>query len=253
RLEKFAGRVQQQLESSDLDQYRALLEKLSPQDDLDMETLAAALLKMAQGERPLIVQPDAPRPQRREFRDRDDRRDDRRSPRDSREGGDRPRRERRDVGEMELYRIEVGRDDGVEVRHIVGAIANEGDISSRYIGNIKLFGTHSTIELPKGMPGDILQHFTRTRILNKPMNMQLLGDAQPQSEARGERRGGGRDFGGERRGGGNREGGREGGRRFSSERREGGREGGRSSFSREGSRGPRREEGAAAAPRRREF
>ncbi|WP_276724478.1 DEAD/DEAH family ATP-dependent RNA helicase [Pantoea septica] len=253
RLEKFAGRVQQQLESSDLDQYRALLEKLSPQDDLDMETLAAALLKMAQGERPLIVQPDAPRPQRREFRDRDDRRDDRRSPRDSREGGDRPRRERRAVGEMELYRIEVGRDDGVEVRHIVGAIANEGDISSRYIGNIKLFGTHSTIELPKGMPGDILQHFTRTRILNKPMNMQLLGDAQPQSEARGERRGGGRDFGGERRGGGNREGGREGGRRFSSERREGGREGGRSSFSREGSRGPRREEGAAAAPRRREF
>jgi len=255
RLEKFAARVQQQLESSDLDQYRALLEKLSPQEELDMETLAAALLKMAQGERPLIVQPDAPRPQRREYRDRDDRRDDRRSPRearDNREGGDRPRRERRDVGEMELYRIEVGRDDGVEVRHIVGAIANEGDISSRYIGNIKLFGTHSTIELPKGMPGDILQHFTRTRILNKPMNMQLLGDAQPQSEGRGERRGG-RDFGGERRGGGNREGGREGGRRFSSERREGGREGGRSSFSREGSRGPRREEGASAAPRRREF
>jgi ATP-dependent RNA helicase DeaD len=87
---------------------------------------------------------------------------------------------------MELYRIEVGRDDGVEVRHIVGAIANEGDISSRYIGNIKLFGTHSTIELPKGMPGEVLQHFTRTRILNKPMNMQLLGDAQPRPE-RGER------------------------------------------------------------------
>ncbi|MFO6483959.1 DbpA RNA binding domain-containing protein [Escherichia coli] len=61
-----------------------------------------------------------------------------RGPRGDRE--DRPRRERRDVGDMQLYRIEVGRDDGVEVRHIVGAIANEGDISSRYIGNIKLFG-----------------------------------------------------------------------------------------------------------------
>ncbi len=46
--------------------------------------------------------------------------------------------------------------------HIVGAIANEGDISSRYIGNIKLFASHSTIELPKGMPGEVLQHFTRT-------------------------------------------------------------------------------------------
>lgn len=199
RLEKFAAKVQQQLESSDLDQYRALLSKIQPTaegEELDLETLAAALLKMAQGERTLIVPPDAPMRPKREFRDRDDRgprdRNDR-GPRGDRE--DRPRRERRDVGDMQLYRIEVGRDDGVEVRHIVGAIANEGDISSRYIGNIKLFASHSTIELPKGMPGEVLQHFTRTRILNKPMNMQLLGDAQPHTG--GERRGGGRGFGGD--------------------------------------------------------
>jgi ATP-dependent RNA helicase DeaD len=229
RLEKFAAKVQQQLESSDLDQYRALLSKIQPTaegEELDLETLAAALLKMAQGERTLIVPPDAPMRPKREFRDRDDRgprdRNDR-GPRGDRE--DRPRRERRDVGDMQLYRIEVGRDDGVEVRHIVGAIANEGDISSRYIGNIKLFASHSTIELPKGMPGEVLQHFTRTRILNKPMNMQLLGDAQPHTG--GERRGGGRGFGGERREGGRnfsgerREGGRSDGRRFSGERREG--------------------------------
>ncbi|QHB31219.1 DEAD/DEAH family ATP-dependent RNA helicase [Yersinia canariae] len=216
RLAKFAAKVSQQLESSDLDMYRALLAKLQPEEEFDIETLAAALLKMAQGERPLILPPEAPRRPQREFNSRDDRgsdrgdsrRDSRREPRsDSRDGGERPaRRERRDVGEMELYRIEVGRDDGVEVRHIVGAIANEGDISSRYIGNIKLFASHSTIELPKGMPGEMLSHFTRTRILNKPLNMQLLGDAQPHERRErpaggngGERRGGGRSFGGERR------------------------------------------------------
>ncbi|MFO4002462.1 DEAD/DEAH family ATP-dependent RNA helicase [Enterobacter hormaechei] len=242
RLEKFAAKVQQQLESSDLDQYRALLSQIQPVaegEELDMETLAAALLKMAQGERSLIVPPDAPMRPKREFRDRDDRferrgdRNDRgpRGDRPERGGEDRPRRERRDAGEMELYRIEVGRDDGVEVRHIVGAIANEGDISSRYIGNIKLFGSHSTIELPKGMPGEVLQHFTRTRILNKPMNMQLLGDAQPRPDRGGERRGGGRGFGGERREGGRSEGRGGEGRRFSGERRE--------------NRGPRREEGAS--------
>ncbi|MDU1058992.1 MAG: DEAD/DEAH family ATP-dependent RNA helicase [Leclercia adecarboxylata] len=257
RLEKFAAKVQQQLESSDLDQYRALLAQIQPTaegEELDMETLAAALLKMAQGERSLIVPPDAPMRPKREFRDRDDRferrgdrndRNDRgpRGDRPERGGEDRPRRERRDAGEMELYRIEVGRDDGVEVRHIVGAIANEGDISSRYIGNIKLFGTHSTIELPKGMPGEVLQHFTRTRILNKPMNMQLLGDAQPRPD-RGPRREGdrpaGRGFGGgERREGGRgprREGAAPGAGRFSGERRE--------------SRGPRREDGGAPARRR---
>ncbi|MBS3048711.1 DEAD/DEAH family ATP-dependent RNA helicase [Enterobacter mori] len=244
RLEKFAAKVQQQLESSDLDQYRALLSQIQPTaegEELDMETLAAALLKMAQGERSLIVPPDAPMRPKREFRDRDDRferrgdrydRNDRgpRGDRPERGGEDRPRRERRDAGEMELYRIEVGRDDGVEVRHIVGAIANEGDISSRYIGNIKLFGTHSTIELPKGMPGEVLQHFTRTRILNKPMNMQLMGDAQPRSDRGGERRGGGRSFGGERREGGRSEGRGE-PRRFSGERRE--------------SRGPRRDDSSS--------
>ncbi|HDS6852070.1 DEAD/DEAH family ATP-dependent RNA helicase [Enterobacter cancerogenus] len=245
RLEKFAAKVQQQLESSDLDQYRALLSQIQPTaegEELDIETLAAALLKMAQGERTLIVPPDAPMRPKREFRDRDDRferrgdrndRNDRgpRGDRPERGGEDRPRRERRDAGDMELYRIEVGRDDGVEVRHIVGAIANEGDISSRYIGNIKLFGTHSTIELPKGMPGEVLQHFTRTRILNKPMNMQLMGDAQPRTDRGGERRGGGRSFGGERREGGRPEGRGGEGRRFSGERRE--------------NRGPRRDEGAS--------
>ncbi|WP_049007606.1 DEAD/DEAH family ATP-dependent RNA helicase [Enterobacter cloacae] len=242
RLEKFAAKVQQQLESSDLDQYRALLSQIQPTaegEELDMETLAAALLKMAQGERSLIVPPDAPMRPKREFRDRDDRferrgdRNDRgpRGDRPERGGEERPRRERRDAGDMELYRIEVGRDDGVEVRHIVGAIANEGDISSRYIGNIKLFASHSTIELPKGMPGEVLQHFTRTRILNKPMNMQLLGDAQPRPDRGGERRGGGRGFGGERREGGRSEGRGGEGRRFSGERRE--------------NRGPRRDEGSS--------
>ncbi|MFA3759407.1 DEAD/DEAH family ATP-dependent RNA helicase [Yersinia sp. 2544 StPb PI] len=225
RLAQFAAKVGQQLESSDLDLYRALLAKLQPEEEFDLETLAAALLKMAQGERPLILPPEAPRRPQREFNSRDDRGSDRgrdrgdsrREPRpdsraDSRDGGERPaRRERRDVGEMELYRIEVGRDDGVEVRHIVGAIANEGDISSRYIGNIKLFASHSTIELPKGMPGEMLSHFTRTRILNKPLNMQLLGDAQPHE--RRERPAGGAGAGGERRGGG--------GRSFGGERRDG--------------------------------
>lgn len=254
RLAKFAAKVQQQLESSDLELYRGLLSKMQPEEELDIETLAAALLKMAQGERPLIVPADpAPRP-RREFKDRDDRRGDRpeRGPRESRDG-DRPRRERRDVGDMEVYRIEVGRDDGVEVRHIVGAIANEGDISSRYIGNIKLFGTHSTIELPKGMPGEVLQHFTRTRILNKPMNMQLIGDAVPRSNDRGSDRGGERRSGPARGGfgsGAGREGGREGGRRFSNDRG-GERRGG--GFSRDGgNRGPRREDGGSAPTRRRD-
>ncbi|MCU4136860.1 DEAD/DEAH family ATP-dependent RNA helicase [Buchnera aphidicola (Sitobion miscanthi)] len=167
RLEQFAKKVQQQLESRDLDEYSVLLDKLYSTDDLDIKTLAAALLKMAQGERPLIIKSDPIKRQSGDALLKDEyRREDNRN--------SRLRRERRDNKDMDLYRIEVGRNDGVEVRHIVGAIANEGNINSRNIGNIKLFSSYSTIELPKGMSKDLLQNFTRTRILNKLINIKLL-------------------------------------------------------------------------------
>ena len=82
---------------------------------------------------------------------------------------------------MDLYRIEVGRADGVEVRHIVGAIANEGDINSRYIGHIKLYDDYSTVELPQGMPKELLQQFGKTRVLNKQMQMSFMGAVQSDS------------------------------------------------------------------------
>ncbi|MCO6524008.1 MAG: DEAD/DEAH family ATP-dependent RNA helicase, partial [Candidatus Schmidhempelia sp.] len=177
RLERFSAKVKQQLESKDLDQYRDILAKLRQNDETDLETLATALLKMAQGER-LLILPDDPVFKSSSYdnnRQRGDR-NERRNQRNDRFDRDVPkRRERRDVGEMDVYRIEVGRNNGIEVRHIVGAIANEGDISSRYIGNIKLYEDYSTVELPKGMPKDLLNHFSRVRVLNMPMNMRMLG------------------------------------------------------------------------------
>ncbi|MDT9587289.1 MAG: DEAD/DEAH family ATP-dependent RNA helicase [Candidatus Arsenophonus melophagi] len=163
RQAKFAANIQKQLGSNDLEKYRALLTKLVAHNELDTETLASVLLKIAQGDRPLILPPDPVIRTKRELNLCDDRRS---------------RRERNDVCDMELYRIEVGRNDGVEARHIVGAIVHEADISSRNIGNIKLFASYSTIELAKGISSKLLNHLTRTRIFNKPMHIQCLGEAQ---------------------------------------------------------------------------
>ncbi|MCO6537420.1 MULTISPECIES: DEAD/DEAH family ATP-dependent RNA helicase [Gilliamella] len=175
RLAKFTAQVQKQLESSDLDEYQKLLAKIQADSGADLETIATALLKLAQGERPLILPPDPVFKPSREMRDRDNRGGERRLRGDNRESP--KRRERRDVGDMDMYRIEVGKENGIEVRHIVGAIANEADISSRYIGNIKLYDTYSTVELPKGMPKDILKHFEKVRVLNQPMKMSLISGA----------------------------------------------------------------------------
>ncbi|MGY6072939.1 DEAD/DEAH box helicase [Actinobacillus pleuropneumoniae] len=190
RREKFKARVSKQLEHHDLEKYRELLEDLFTADQ-DHEELAAAMMMMLQEKQKLILPPDPEIHAARGERGRRDR-DDRRGGRDERRGG-REHRENNGVA-MDLYRIELGREDGVEVRHIVGAIANEGDISSRYIGHIKLHDTYSTIELPQGMPNHIVQHFAqKARVLNKQMQMSLLGPAGGvNSQPFEERRGGGR-------------------------------------------------------------
>lgn len=189
RRKKFKDKITTQLEHHDLELYRELLEDMFTADQ-SQEDIAAAMMMLLQGKQKLIIPPD-PVVDKKARRDRNERGDRRENPRSAERRG-----ERKGYGNpqpMDLYRIEVGRGDGVEVRHIVGAIANEGDINSRYIGHIKLYDDYSTIELPQGMPKELLQQFAKTRVLNKQMRMSFIG------EAKGER--GGDNFGGKRRGG----------------------------------------------------
>ena len=189
RRKKFKDKITTQLEHHDLELYRELLEDMFTADQ-SQEDIAAAMMMLLQGKQKLILPPD-PVVDKKARRDRSERGDRRENPRSAERRG-----ERKGYGSpqpMDLYRIEVGRGDGVEVRHIVGAIANEGDINSRYIGHIKLYDDYSTIELPQGMPKELLQQFAKTRVLNKQMRMSFIG------EAKGER--GGDNFGGKRRGG----------------------------------------------------
>ena len=189
RRKKFKDKITTQLEHHDLELYRELLEDMFTADQ-SQEDIAAAMMMLLQGKQKLILPPD-PVVDKKARRDRNERGDRRENPRSAERRG-----ERKGYGNpqpMDLYRIEVGRGDGVEVRHIVGAIANEGDINSRYIGHIKLYDDYSTIELPQGMPKELLQRFAKTRVLNKQMRMSFIG------EAKGER--GGDNFGGKRRGG----------------------------------------------------
>lgn len=189
RRKKFKDKITTQLEHHDLELYRELLEDMFTADQ-SQEDIAAAMMMLLQGKQKLILPPD-PVVDKKARRDRNERGDRRENPRSAERRG-----ERKGYGNsqpMDLYRIEVGRGDGVEVRHIVGAIANEGDINSRYIGHIKLYDDYSTIELPQGMPKELLQQFAKTRVLNKQMRMSFIG------EAKGER--GGDNFGGKRRSG----------------------------------------------------
>ena len=63
----------------------------------------------------------------------------------------------RGVQDFQKYRIEVGRQHGVEPRHIVGAIVNESKINSKVIGQIRINQDYSLIDLPANLPEPVLK------------------------------------------------------------------------------------------------
>lgn len=174
RLKIFSEKLQKELNSKDLDIYKSLLLKLNLPTGWDFEKLSAALLKLMQGERPLIVQPDKEYSplsfKRHSFLIKNNKKKylSNKNNFHSRIQG------RKKIDDTTIFRIEVGRNDGVQVRHIVGAIANEGDIHSRFIGNIRLFSNYSTVELPKSYFKHISVRLLNTRILNKPIYIKPL-------------------------------------------------------------------------------
>ncbi len=175
RRKRFKKEVDLKLEHHSLDKYRDLLNELFS-EDIDRSELSAAMLMLLQKDKKLILSADPVI--KRDVRERNNRGEKR-----GRNG-----RENQNNGEpMNMFRIEVGRNDGVEVKHIVGAIANEGNISSQFIGHIKLNNDYSTVELPAGLPNQVVAHFThKARVLNKPMQMSLIGASEG-----GNKRGGG--------------------------------------------------------------
>ncbi|MBD0785836.1 DEAD/DEAH box helicase [Vibrio sp. Y2-5] len=203
-----------------LDKFAELVEKLQASLEMDAATLCAILLKRQQGKRPLFYTGEDPMiaAVERDKQRRRERRDDRG------EGG---RREfgSRDKADWETYQLQVGRDQGVQVKDIVGALANELGLTKGSIGAIKLAQGHTFVQLPKTMSAEVTGKLRKLRIRQKEVGA-VVCDFDDFRESRGRREGG-------RREGGNRDGGFR-GNRDGAPRREGGFRGNREGGSREG-------------------
>ncbi|WP_222564503.1 DEAD/DEAH box helicase [Novilysobacter antarcticus] len=73
---------------------------------------------------------------------------------------------------METFRIEVGHDHGVQPGNIVGAIANEADLESRYIGRIDIRDDYSLVDLPEGMPHELMEHLKRVYVAGQALRIR---------------------------------------------------------------------------------
>lgn len=155
-----------------------ILTKLEAEQDVNMLELAAALAVTAQGGSPFYVEdvPRSARPkERRERNDRNDRND--RGPRGNDrgradKGARKPRREGPPDAGMKRYRIEVGKQHDVKPGNIVGAIANEIDISSRKIGRIEFYPQFSTVDLPNNLTPKQLNHLKGVWVSGRQLDIK---------------------------------------------------------------------------------
>ncbi|MGF1702293.1 DEAD/DEAH box helicase [Photobacterium makurazakiensis] len=239
RLNRLGEELAVQKEQVNVEAFVELVEKLQESIEVDAATLAAMLLQRQQGNRPLFYK--GPDPMiaaiEREAQRRERRRDDRGGERgERRERGERGERRTFNSADWDTYQLQVGREQGVQVKDIVGAIANELGLSKEFIGAIKLAPSHTFVQLPKKMTAEVAAQLKKLRIRQNDVKAVVV-----EGEVLREHRGGSRDGGRGRRDG-NRDGNRgrrDGERRF--DRNRGGDSRGSHRGERNHSAAPRRE------------
>ncbi len=165
RVAQFKQQITDTIESQELDFFTEVIAQYQQEHNISADEIAAALAYIVQKDRPLAPKAhEMPAPTETR-RDRD--RKEKKPRRDARDSGS----QRAPEAGMMRYRIAVGRDHGAQPKNIVGAIANEAGLDSKHIGHIKLHASYSTVDLPEGMPSDVLQHLKNVRVCNQKLNI----------------------------------------------------------------------------------
>ena len=198
RLSRFKNSVIEAISDSSIETLIPIVESIQKETEASPEVIMAALAKIAQGDEPLILKEgDRPdlnaAPPRGDRGDRPDRggREQRgaRNERGGDRGGERPQRARKSSTPeegMQRYRIEVGHTHGAKPGNIVGAIANEANISSKNIGAIEIYDNFSTVDLPKNMPRATQDTLQKTRVAGQRLNMREWSDQPPRRKSKPE-------------------------------------------------------------------
>ncbi|OEF52839.1 ATP-dependent RNA helicase [Vibrio tasmaniensis 1F-267] len=202
RVAKLGAELETEKESKALENFAGLISTLQESLEVDAATLAAMLLKRQQGKSPLFYVGEDPMIAAIE-RDKN-RRKERREDRDNGRGD-----RNFNTQDWDTYQLQVGREQGVQVKDIVGALANELGLTKGSIGAIKLDQGSTYVQLPKAMNSETAGKLSKLRIRQKEAGAVVVDF----NDFREPRRGGGRDGGRGGRDGGGYRGNREGGNR----------------------------------------
>jgi ATP-dependent RNA helicase DeaD len=182
RLDRLRQRLTGALQQSGCsEEERALLseilQRVAQEQGCAPEQLALAALELSLAGKPLLLQgnddfttvraqgPGRDREREGQGRDRG---------RQLRRGGREERPQGPPEDHMERFRVELGWRDRIKPGNLVGAIANETGLDGRSIGRIQIFDTHSTVDLPRGMPEEVFASLRDLRVLSKPLQISRL-------------------------------------------------------------------------------
>ncbi|NOX27899.1 MAG: DEAD/DEAH box helicase [Gammaproteobacteria bacterium] len=194
RIATFKQRITDTLANeNELSLYQQILEQYEHEHNIPAIEIAAALAKISQGDNSLLLKKEAkPSRQResdrggRDRKERNSRDRDSNRPNDRERDNDRDRKPKRSNHtpdeDMESFRIEVGHEHNVKPSNVIGAIANEAGIDSKYIGRLQIFDEHSIIDLPSDMPKEIFADLKKAWVCGQQLKIKRVNE-QKDAEA----------------------------------------------------------------------
>ena len=168
RVARFNDRIGAALAAGEGKAFLTLIERYESEHNVPAVEIAAALASLAQGKKPLLLDVESGNREPREEPPKRREPEHRKEPEQHkhRERGARPA-----DADMETYRIEVGRDHGVQPGNIMGVIANEAGLDGKFIGRIVLRDDHSFVDLPAGIPKEIFRTLQKVRVAGQQLQI----------------------------------------------------------------------------------
>ena len=161
RIEQFMQQLNTAITAQPLAYFEQLLQRYQQEHDSDITEIAAALAYLVQKNKPLQpVVHSTNKPSRRDKKPT--------------LTGPEKRQQQKNAQlttSWTHYRVEVGKEHGIEIKNLVGAIANESGLTHRDIGRIDLNADHSIIALPSGMPKALLQQLKKVWVGNRQLHI----------------------------------------------------------------------------------
>ena len=168
RIANFKQKITDTLANEELNLYQQILEQYQHEHNIPAIEVAAALAKIAQGDKSLLLSKEPAK--RSHKKDSDDR-----PSRDKNNSRNKRKERKQDIDDdMERFRIEVGHEHKVKPSNVIGAIANEAGIDSKYIGRLQIFDRYSLIDLPDEMPKEIFMALKKTWVCGQQLEIKRV-------------------------------------------------------------------------------